>query len=125
MVDVDYAGSTGYGRAYRRLLDGAWGIADVEDCLAAASAISRPRGGRPGAAVAIRGGSAGGYTTLCALAFHDLFRAGASWYGHRRSRGAGARHPQIREPLSRPAGRPLAGGGSPTGRARRSTMSTG
>ena len=80
VVDVDYAGSTGYGRAYRRLLDGAWGVADVEDCLAAARHLAAEGRADP-ARLAIRGGSAGGYTTLCALAFHDLFRAGASWYG--------------------------------------------
>ena len=80
VVDVDYAGSTGYGRAYRRLLDGKWGLLDVADCLAAArhlAAIGRADPER----LAIRGGSAGGFTTLCALTFHDLFKAGASWYG--------------------------------------------
>ncbi len=80
VVDVDYAGSTGYGRAYRRLLDGRWGIADVEDCIAVARHLAAAGRADP-SRLAIRGGSAGGYTTLCALAFHDLFRAGASWYG--------------------------------------------
>ncbi|MFO1071499.1 MAG: S9 family peptidase [Geminicoccaceae bacterium] len=80
VVDVDYAGSTGYGRAYRQLLDRSWGLLDVADCVAAArhlAAIGRVDAAR----LAIRGGSAGGYTTLCALTFHDLFKAGASWYG--------------------------------------------
>jgi dipeptidyl aminopeptidase/acylaminoacyl peptidase len=80
VVDVDYAGSSGYGRAYRGLLDGKWGVADVEDCLAAARHLAETGRADPDR-LAIRGGSAGGYTTLCALAFHDLFRAGASWYG--------------------------------------------
>lgn len=80
VVDVNYRGSTGYGRAYRKALDGAWGVADVDDCVAAAThlveagLVDRER-------VAIRGGSAGGFTTLCALTFHDYFRAGASLYG--------------------------------------------
>jgi len=80
VADVNYRGSTGYGRAYREQLNGAWGVADVEDCvacvrhLAAAGRVDANR-------VAIRGGSAGGYTTLAALAFTDAFRAGASHYG--------------------------------------------
>lgn len=80
VVDVDYAGSVGYGRTYRRLLDGQWGIRDVEDCLAAARHLAASGRVDP-ARLAIRGGSAGGFTTLCALTFHDLFRVGASWYG--------------------------------------------
>ena len=80
VVDVDYAGSTGYGRAYRSLLDGRWGIADVEDCIAAARHLAATGRADP-ERLAIRGGSAGGYTTLCALTFHDCFKAGASWYG--------------------------------------------
>ncbi len=79
-LDVDYAGSTGYGRDYRRSLAGQWGVYDVEDCIAAASAMAElgrvdPR------RQAISGGSAGGYTTLCALTFADAFAAGASHYG--------------------------------------------
>ena len=80
VVDVDYAGSVGYGRTYRSLLDGKWGVLDVEDCLAAARHLAATGRADP-ARLAIRGGSAGGYTTLCALTFHDLFAAGASWYG--------------------------------------------
>jgi len=80
VVDVNYRGSTGYGRAYRAALDGQWGVADTEDCLNAArylvgQDLVDPR------RLAIRGGSAGGYTTLCALTFHDLFAVGASYYG--------------------------------------------
>ena len=80
VVDVDYGGSTGYGTAYRRLLRGAWGIVDREDCEAAARHLVA-RGDVDPARLAIRGGSAGGYTTLCALAFGNVFTAGASYYG--------------------------------------------
>lgn len=80
VLDVNYGGSTGYGRAYRRRLDGRWGIADVDDCVNGARFLVE-RGEVDGARLAIDGGSAGGYTTLCALTFHDLFRAGASFYG--------------------------------------------
>jgi dipeptidyl aminopeptidase/acylaminoacyl peptidase len=81
VVDVNYGGSTGFGRDYRNLLRGAWGIVDVEDCIAAAHRLAA--GGEvDGNRLAIHGGSAGGYTTLCALAFHpDAFGAGASYYG--------------------------------------------
>ena len=80
VVSVNYAGSTGYGRAYRERLNGQWGIADVEDCIAAARYLI-DQGKVDEARVAISGGSAGGYTVLCALTFHDLFKAGASYYG--------------------------------------------
>lgn len=80
VVSVNYAGSTGYGRAYRERLNGQWGIADVNDCLAAALHLIH-QGKADGERVAISGGSAGGYTVLCALTFHDLFKAGASYYG--------------------------------------------
>ncbi len=80
VVDVDYRGSTGYGRSYRRLLDGQWGIADVEDCVAAARYLAE-RGDVDGDRLMIRGGSAGGFTVLNALAHHDVFAAGASRYG--------------------------------------------
>lgn len=80
VVDVNYRGSTGYGREYRRGLNGTWGIVDTDDCIAAASYLAE-RGDVDGARMAIRGGSAGGYTTLCALTFHDVFSAGASYYG--------------------------------------------
>jgi dipeptidyl aminopeptidase/acylaminoacyl peptidase len=80
LVDVNYGGSTGYGRAYRDSLKGRWGVVDVEDSIAAARFLAE-RGDVDPARVAIRGSSAGGYTTLAALAFHDFFAAGASHYG--------------------------------------------
>jgi dipeptidyl aminopeptidase/acylaminoacyl peptidase len=80
VVDVNYGGSTGYGRPYRDLLQGTWGIVDVEDAVAAAEHLAR-EGFVDGDQLAIRGGSAGGYTTLAALCFHHAFKAGASHYG--------------------------------------------
>ena len=80
VLDVNYRGSTGYGRAYRKELDGQWGIVDVEDCVAGARMLAT-QGLVDGKRMAIRGSSAGGFTVLCALAFHDLFAAGASYYG--------------------------------------------
>ena len=80
VVDVNYGGSSGYGRAYRERLRGQWGIVDVEDCINAARYLEK-RGDVDGKRMAIRGGSAGGYTTLCALIFHNVFAAGASYYG--------------------------------------------
>ena len=80
VVDVNYGGSTGYGRAYRDLLKGQWGVVDVEDCVAAATFLAE-RGDVDPDRLAIRGGSAGGFTTLAALAFHDTFAAGVSKYG--------------------------------------------
>jgi dipeptidyl aminopeptidase/acylaminoacyl peptidase len=79
-VDVNYGGSSGYGRAYRERLRGTWGIVDTEDCINAARYLAQ-QGEVDGKRLAIRGGSAGGYTTLCALVFHDDFAAGASYYG--------------------------------------------
>lgn len=79
-LDVNYSGSTGYGRAYRQRLDGAWGIADVADCVAGARHLAKA-GLADGARIAIAGGSAGGYTTLMALATSDAFAAGSSHYG--------------------------------------------
>ena len=80
VVDVNYRGSTGYGRAYRNELAGRWGVYDTDDCIAAARHLA-DAGLVDGARMAIRGGSAGGYTTLCALTFHDVFSAGCSLYG--------------------------------------------
>jgi dipeptidyl aminopeptidase/acylaminoacyl peptidase len=80
LVDVNYGGSTGYGRPYRNRLAEAWGVVDVEDCVAAAAFVSSEGLADPARQV-ITGGSAGGYTTLCALTFHDAFAAGASHYG--------------------------------------------
>lgn len=80
VADVDYRRSTGYGRAYRRLLDGAWGVADVEDCAHVVDWLDG-QGLVDGRRAVIRGGSAGGFTTLAALAFTDAFAAGASHFG--------------------------------------------
>lgn len=80
VLDVNYGGSTGYGRAYRRSLDGGWGVVDVDDCEAGARYMAA-QGRVDGGKLIITGGSAGGYTTLCALTFRDTFRAGASHYG--------------------------------------------
>jgi dipeptidyl aminopeptidase/acylaminoacyl peptidase len=80
VVDVDYGGSTGYGREYRRQLDGRWGIVDVDDCVAAARRLAEGGEVDP-RRLAIRGASAGGWTTLCALTFRDDFSAGASYFG--------------------------------------------
>jgi len=80
VVDVDYGGSSGYGRAYRQELDGAWGVVDVDDCVAAGRFLVA-RGDVDPDRLAIEGGSAGGYTTLAALAFRDVFGAGISAYG--------------------------------------------
>ena len=80
IVDVDYGGSTGYGRSYRQLLNGNWGKVDVEDCVAAALFLA-DRGDVDAERLAIMGGSAGGFTTLAALAFTDVFRAGISLFG--------------------------------------------
>jgi len=80
VVDVNYGGSTGYGRAYRQRLDGQWGVVDVDDCVNCTRYLI-DRGDVDADRVAIRGGSAGGYTTLAALTFRILFKAGASYYG--------------------------------------------
>lgn len=80
VVDVNYRGSTGYGRAYRQRLNGQWGIVDVRDAVNAAKYLVAAGKADP-ARLITRGGSAGGYTTLAALAFHDTFKAGASYYG--------------------------------------------
>src|SRR5262249_29166068 len=80
VLDVNYRGSTGYGRKYREKLKGQWGIVDVEDCIAGAKYLAS--GGEVDSSrLLIAGGSAGGYTTLCALTFHNVFAAGASYYG--------------------------------------------
>jgi len=80
VADLNYRGSTGYGRAYRQALHLRWGESDVADACAAVRHLAAQGLVDPRKAF-IRGGSAGGYTTLCALAFHDVFRAGASLYG--------------------------------------------
>ena len=80
VFDINYSGSTGFGRAYRQRLDGQWGIADVADCAAGAKYLARA-GLADGARIAISGGSAGGYTTLMALATTSAFAAGSCHYG--------------------------------------------
>ncbi|WP_282411739.1 S9 family peptidase [Pseudomonas sp. PS02303] len=80
VADLNYRGSSGYGRAYRQALHLSWGDVDVEDACAVVAYLA-DRGLIDGDKAFIRGGSAGGYTTLCALAFHNVFRAGASLYG--------------------------------------------
>lgn len=80
VADVNYRGSTGYGRAYRRSLRGQWGVKDVDDAIHALKHLAARALVDPGRA-AVSGSSAGGYTALAALAFHDAFRAGAVYYG--------------------------------------------
>ena len=80
VLDVDYGGSTGYSTAYRRRLNGRWGVVDVDDCVNGALHLVS-RGLVDGERLIVRGGSAGGYTTLSALTFRDVFKAGASHYG--------------------------------------------
>ena len=80
VFDVNYGGSTGYGRAYRERLNDCWGIVDVEDCVNAAHYLGE-QGRVDVDRLIIKGGSAGGYTTLAVLTFRDSFKAGASYYG--------------------------------------------
>ena len=80
VLDVNYRGSTGYGRKYRERLYGQWGVIDVVDCISGAKFLAA-RGDVDDGRLAVRGGSAGGYTTLCGLTFHTEFAAGASYYG--------------------------------------------
>jgi dipeptidyl aminopeptidase/acylaminoacyl peptidase len=80
VLDVNYGGSTGYGREYRQRLNGNWGIVDVDDCVNGAVFLAKADEVDP-ERLMITGGSAGGYTTLCALTFRDTFKAGASHYG--------------------------------------------
>lgn len=80
LLDVNHGGSTGFGRAYRERLNGNWGMVDVGDVVAAVRYLI-DKGCIDGKRAAIRGGSAGGFTVLAALAFHDVFRAGANYYG--------------------------------------------
>jgi dipeptidyl aminopeptidase/acylaminoacyl peptidase len=80
VVDVNYGGSTGYGREYRERLNGQWGVVDLQDCVNAAKHLVGLGEADP-ERLLIRGGSAGGYTTICALTFTDEFAAGASYFG--------------------------------------------
>lgn len=79
-LNVNYRGSSGYGRAYRELLNGQWGVADVEDCVYGAKYLAE-RGRVDATRMIITGGSAGGFTALAALTFHDVFSAGSIYYG--------------------------------------------
>lgn len=80
VLDVNYRGSDGFGRAYRKSLDGRWGVLDVTDCLDGAQAMAN-QGKADGARLLMRGGSSGGYSVLCALTYHDVLAAGACYYG--------------------------------------------
>ncbi|MGA8467956.1 MAG: prolyl oligopeptidase family serine peptidase [Pseudolabrys sp.] len=80
VLDVNYRGSTGYGRKYREKLYGQWGVVDVVDCISGAKFLA-DRGDVDGSKLAVTGGSAGGFTTLCGLTFHTEFVVGASYYG--------------------------------------------
>jgi dipeptidyl aminopeptidase/acylaminoacyl peptidase len=80
VLDVNYSGSIGYGRVYRKRLNGVWGVADVDDCINAARYLVA-QGLGDGGRLIISGGSAGGFTTLSALTFRSLFKAGTSYYG--------------------------------------------
>ena len=80
VLDVNYGGSTGFGREYRDRLKLSWGVVDVDDCVNGADYLAR-QGRVDAKRVVISGGSAGGYTTLAALAFRDFFQGGASYYG--------------------------------------------
>ncbi len=80
VVDVNYGGSTGYGRAYRERLNGQWGVVDLQDCVNAARFLVEEGEADPDRLL-ITGGSAGGYTTICALTFTDEFAAGSSYFG--------------------------------------------
>jgi dipeptidyl aminopeptidase/acylaminoacyl peptidase len=78
--DVNYSGSSGYGKAYRERLKGTWGVREVEDCIDGSNTLVKLGFADP-KRLLIRGGSAGGYTALCALAFHNQFAAATSYYG--------------------------------------------
>ena len=124
VLDVNYGGSSGFGRAYRDALKGQWGVIDVDDCVAGARHLAA-RGMVDPERLVIRGGSAGGLTTLCALTFHDVFKAGASYYGVSDLKGLDARLAQVRIALQRIPDRAAAGGARCcTCCARRSTTPT-
>jgi dipeptidyl aminopeptidase/acylaminoacyl peptidase len=80
VLDVDYGGSSGYGTEYRKRLEGEWGVVDLDDCVAGARWLAGQGLVDPDR-TAIRGGSASGYTTLCAVTFRDTFRAGTTYFG--------------------------------------------
>ena len=93
VLDVNYGGSSGYGRAYRERLKGQWGIVDVDDCVNGARYLVAT-GEVDGNRLAIRGGSAGGYTTLCALTFRDALQSRRQPLWDQRFGSASTRHPQ-------------------------------
>ena len=108
VVDVDYGGSTGYGRAYRSRLDGEWGVVDVDDCLNAGRYLASIGEADP-ARMACEGGSASGYTTLAMLAFRPgAMAAGVSYFGIGDLTGFDLDDAQVRVALHRAAGRPAA-----------------
>src|SRR6476661_2726956 len=115
VLDVNYRGSTGFGRAYRDRLRLVWGLAEVDDCVHGATFLAE-RGRVDGKRCVISGGSAGGYTTLAALTFRDFFQGGASYYGVSDATAL-ARHPQVRVALSRLADRTLSAGRGALSRA--------
>jgi len=80
VLDINYRGSSGYGRSYRNRIKGQWGIVDVEDCINGARYLVE-KGEVDGDRLVIRGGSAGGFTTLSTLTFHDVFKTGGSYFG--------------------------------------------
>ncbi len=80
LLDVNYGGSTGFGRPYRERLNGQWGVVDVDDCINGARYLNE-QGLADANRVIIKGGSAGGYTTLCALTFRNFFKVGACYFG--------------------------------------------
>ena len=126
VVDVNYGGSTGYGRAYRQRLDGRWGVVDLQDCLAAADFLIA-RGDADGDRLVVRGGSAGGYLVMCALTFTDRFAAGTSYFGISDlvPFATGETH-KFESAVRGHADRPVARGrGRSTGSAARSTSPTG
>ena len=106
IVDVNYGGSTGYGTQYRRRLNGEWGIVDIADCVNTALHLVE-EDEVDGERLMIRGGSAGGYTTLAALTFRDVFRVGGEPLRRERSRRAGRAYTQVRVALPRFDGRSL------------------
>ena len=120
VVDVNYGGSTGYGRAYRERLRGQWGVVDVEDCVAAVQGLV-DAGQADGDRLAIRGGSAGGWTVLAALTTHRRLRLRRLLLRRRRAGAVRRGHARLRVALHRRAGRAAArGAGRCTSSGRRS-----
>ncbi len=113
VVDVNYGGSTGYGRAYRERLNGEWGVVDLQDCVNAARYLVE-RGEADGDRLLITGGSAGGYTTICALTFTNEFAAGATYFGIADlEQFGGGDDPQVRAPVRAHTRRALSRAGRP------------